>query len=99
MFENPEAAWEHAAFSQVTRGANVGTFAGLDTKKTKAAGPIMGRSIRIERWRYTEWDAGRAGAELYDHEVHPRGMKNLAAEPRRAALVTKLSARLRAGGK
>lgn len=99
LMENPEAAWEHAAFSQVTRGANVGTFAGPDGKKPKAAAPIMGRSIRTERWRYTEWDAGRAGAELYDHEVDPKEMKNLAADPLHASLVADLSARLRAGGK
>ena len=31
----------------------------------------LGRSVRTERWRYTEWDGGKRGAELYDHETIP----------------------------
>ena len=43
-----------------------------------------GRSVRTERWRYTEWDGGKAGAELYDHDNDPRELKNLAKDPRSA---------------
>ncbi len=99
LVENPAAPWEHAAFSQVTRGANVGTFAAPGAKKKKGAGPLMGRSIRTERWRYTEWDGGRAGVELFDHEQDPKEMRNLASLPQHAATVVELKARLRAGGK
>lgn len=45
-------------------------------------GEVMGRSIRTARWRYTEWDRGRQGTELYDHQADPGEYHNLADEPR-----------------
>jgi arylsulfatase A-like enzyme len=45
------------------------------------AGNKMGRSVRTERWRYTEWDEGRAGSELYDHRADPGEHRNLAGNP------------------
>ena len=33
----------------------------------------MGRSVRTERWRYTEWNGGKDGVELYDHDHDPHG--------------------------
>ena len=50
----------------------------------------QGRSVRTERWRYTEWDDGKAGAELYDHETDPREYVNLAADPRQAAAIAEM---------
>ncbi|MEA2735517.1 MAG: iduronate 2-sulfatase, partial [Humisphaera sp.] len=41
-------------------------------------GKFGGRSVRTERFRYTEWDEGRQGVELYDHENDPGEHKNLA---------------------
>ena len=41
----------------------------------------MGRSVRTERWRYTEWDNGKKGAELYDHKKDPNEYQNLAEDP------------------
>ncbi len=77
LIQNPQADWNHPAYSQVTRGAVVATD---NTKKAKAQQGVMGRSVRTERWRYTEWDEGRQGTELYDHESDPREMKNLATD-------------------
>ena len=42
---------------------------------------IMGRSVRTERWRYTEWDGGKAGVELYDHSKDEDEFTNLANDP------------------
>ena len=38
----------------------------------------FGRSVRTERYRYTEWDNGQHGAEFYDHETDPNEWTNLA---------------------
>jgi uncharacterized sulfatase len=51
---------------------------------------IMGRTVRTERWRYTEWDDGRKGVELYDHEKDPHEMTNLAADAAHAETVQRL---------
>jgi iduronate 2-sulfatase len=40
-------------------------------------GRIQGYSVRTKRWRYTEWDYGRAGKELYDHNNDPDEYHNL----------------------
>jgi iduronate 2-sulfatase len=43
-------------------------------------GDVMGRSVRTARWRYTEWDGGRQGTELYDHDTDPHEYVNLAGD-------------------
>jgi len=40
----------------------------------------IGRSVRTERWRYTEWDEGRGGRALFDHDNDPHEMRNLAED-------------------
>ena len=55
-------------------------------------GGFPGYSIRTERWRYTEWDDGVKGAELYDHEKDPQELKNLAGQPRFAKAEAELKA-------
>lgn len=54
-----------------------------------------GYSVRTERWRYTEWDDGRQGTELYDHEKDPDEFHNLAADPAYAGVVQELRALMR----
>jgi uncharacterized sulfatase len=55
----------------------------------------IGRSVRTERWRYTEWDEGRAGRELYDHDLDPLDLHNLTGRPELAGTVESLAALLR----
>lgn len=85
LVENPNAEWNHAAYSQVQR--------------KKDSEQITGRSVRTERWRYTEWNGAADGTELYDHTTDPGEMKNLAGDPAHANTVEELRTVLREGGK
>lgn len=67
LLDNPRAKWDRAAYSQVDRGPADQRFSG--------------RSVRTEKWRYTEWDEGRKGLELYDHVNDPHEYRNLALDP------------------
>jgi uncharacterized sulfatase len=58
---------------------------------------IFGRSVRTERFRYTEWDGGKAGVELYDHQTDPNEFTNLAKETTFIITVNELSALLKKG--
>ena len=58
-------------------------------------GGFPGRSVRTPRWRYTEWDEGRQGVELYDEQNDPGEMKNLAADPQHAPTIAELQALVR----
>jgi len=53
---------------------------------------VMGYSIRTERYRFTEWNDGKEGEELYDYQTDPKEMKNIAATSKVKA---ELQARLR----
>ena len=50
----------------------------------------LGRAIRTERWRYAEWEGGREGAMLFDHNNDPRELRNLAADPAHAKTVREM---------
>ena len=83
LLDDPSKAGRKAAYSQVSRG---------NTKKGKA---IMGYSVRTERWRYTEWDGGAKGKELYDHDADPHELRNLASDPQHARVVEDMKGLLR----
>lgn len=54
-----------------------------------------GYSVRTERWRYTEWDEGSKGQQLYDYQTDPGELRNLAADPKHAGMREKLKALVR----
>ena len=85
LLDDPRARWDKPAITQVARGSG-------PTER------FMGRSVRTERWRYTEWDGGKKGAELYDHDADPHEYRNLAADPKHARTIQELK-RLLGGGR
>lgn len=90
------------ALTQVTRNANTLRRPGASVAKKKAGGgnnQIFGFSLRTPRWRYTEWDEGKFGRELYDHDSDPHELTNLADKPEFKETVDGLSAKLRAAAK
>ena len=76
LLQKPNQKWESYAVTQVLRPG--------DGK------PVMGRSVRGERWRYTEWNGGRDGLELYDHLRDSNEFNNLAKDPRHAETIARL---------
>ena len=89
LLDDPQSAWDKPALTQVSRGTPTATN---DPSKKPS---FMGRSIRTERYRFTEWDNGDKGAELYDHDNDPGELKNLAADPAHSATVETLRKELR----
>jgi len=67
LLDNPRSEWTKPACTQVTRARG-------------RQNEIMGYSVRTERWRYTEWNGGKAGVELYDHRKDPGEHTNLAGD-------------------
>ena len=51
-----------------------------------------GYSVRTKGWRYTEWDDGKKGAQLYDHDADPHELTNLASDPKHAKVVEEMKA-------
>ena len=78
LLDDPRAAWDKPAFTQVQRGG------------------FPGHSIRTERYRYTEWDSGAQGTELYDYDSPEGETKNLASDPAHSETVAKLQSLLHA---
>ncbi len=80
LLSNPSAAWDRPAVTQVRRAAE---------------GKVVdGYSIRTERHRYSMWDAGREGEELYDYSADPRELKNLASDAASGSVKQGLRSRL-----
>ncbi|MCA8985950.1 MAG: iduronate-2-sulfatase, partial [Planctomycetaceae bacterium] len=70
LLSDPAQEWDGIAITQILRPADV-----------RLPAQVMGRTIRTERWRYTEWNEGGDGMELYDHQSDPHEFTNRAIRP------------------
>lgn len=55
---------------------------------------FLGRTVRTDRWRYSQWVEGDSGEVLFDEQADPHELKNLAVDPRYAAQLAELRALL-----
>jgi choline-sulfatase len=79
LLDDPRRTIKNAAFTQARRGPGAQNW---------------GRSVRTARWRCTEWDEGRNGIELYDHDNDPGEFTNLAEDSRHVGILKELRALL-----
>ncbi|MBM4075808.1 MAG: sulfatase, partial [Planctomycetes bacterium] len=79
------------ALTQVLRPGSMPTAG----QSEKSGRPLFGFSLRTPRWRYTEWDEGRHGRELYDHDHDSRELTNLGEAPEHSQTIATLSSQLK----
>ena len=84
LLNDPDHEWARAAITEVVR-----------RKNRRLRDGISGRSVRTARYRYTEWDRGSAGVELYDHDSDPHEWHNLANDPHFEQVISRLKPLLR----
>ncbi len=75
LLKDPDAAWDHPAF----------TIWSEDGQKA------TGISVRTDGWRYTEYPGPNGGAVLFDETTDPHEMHNLADDPQYANERARLS--------
>jgi uncharacterized sulfatase len=83
LLDDPSQPTKPAAYTMTTRDDS-------PAQEHAKAMSYQGRSVRTDRWRYTEWDSGRRGVELYDHQNDPHEWKNLAGDRQYADTVRQL---------
>ncbi len=98
MLKDPSVAGRGWAITQVMRGGGQAR-ASVTTNVGSEGARFFGYTLRTPRWRYTEWDEGRKGRELYDHDSDPRELTNLVFGAEHAAIVAELSEKIRAATK
>ena len=98
MLKDPSVAGRGWALTQVTRGGGAAR-ATITPDVSSNVKRFFGYSLRTPRWRYTEWDEGRQGSELYDHDTDPRELTNLAKDAAHAKTIEQLSKQLHAAVK
>jgi uncharacterized sulfatase len=84
LLHDPTTPWTKPAITDLVR-----------RKDRSIKEGINGRSVRTERYRYTEWDKGDQGVELYDTYSDPNEWYNLAADPNYKYTVERLAMLLR----
>jgi arylsulfatase A-like enzyme len=98
LLADPAAKTRGWALTQVVRGGNIKRY-GASAATGDQGKRFYGYSLRTDRYRYTEWDEGKAGAELYDHDSDPKELTNLAKDPTKAPIIAELSTQMKAAVK
>jgi len=94
MLKDPSKEGRGWALTQVARGAGNWGRASARSDVGSEGKMFFGYSLRTARWRYTEWDEGRKGRELYDHDNDPNEINNLAEKQEHQGTVATLSGQL-----
>ena len=75
LLKNPQAEWNHPAYSVWSEDGRT----------------LQGVAVRTDKWRYAEFDGGKGGAMLFDEQADPDELKNLADDPKLASVRAELS--------
>ncbi len=84
LLEDPQAEWNRNALSST---------AVLDEENRRL---FLGKSVRNTAYRYTEWDGGNEGKELYSFADDSAGLRNRADDPSLATIRQKMREQLHA---
>jgi len=89
LLKNPEVTLDAAAYTDLQKSMKEkGWYPNIDK-------PYVGRSVRYRQWRYTEWNGGKDGAELYDYNIDPHEFRNLANDENYVQIRDMLKKKLR----
>jgi len=81
LLSHPGQPWKKAAFTTLLR---------------EEMNHTMGRSVRTDHYRYTEWNDEKT-AELYDYQADPNEYVNLVGSVKHTQVLEEMKAMLRAG--
>lgn len=93
LLNNPERSWKQGAFTEVIHARGGGRADSSREPRIESCG----RSVRSERFRYTEWSDGADGAELYDHKKDPGEQRNLINDPKSVKVLEEMKLLLKNG--
>ena len=88
MLTDPSTAIRDSAYS-------IGHSRAWQTRPEFTREPIVGASIVTAQYRYTEWNGGQYGRELYDHKSDPGELRNLVDGQTHVELIDRLASQLR----
>lgn len=88
LIEDAQAEWQGRAFTQILRPAREGIHDGE---------MVLGRCVTTDRYRYIEWDEGRAGRQLF-HRNDREEQLDLVDDPRHTEDIKRLTDMLREVG-
>jgi uncharacterized sulfatase len=86
--KNVPAYLEGRSFSEVLKNPSLPFRSSV--RAVIRRGEMLGRTVKTDKWRYTEWDNGNMGNELYDQGKDPVEYNNLATNPSYAGIVEEM---------